>query len=73
MKGLTEMYMVRPLAVWQDKQFWKVGPVCEPQCKAKPIAFFQNQTQKVKSPLCCLSKFFINGVPNKTRFENIYR
>ena len=33
-------YNIQPLAVWEDQLFFKVGPVCDPQNRARVIAMF---------------------------------
>lgn len=34
------IYFVQPLIIWEDQQFYKVGPVADPQEKGRSFALF---------------------------------
>lgn len=65
---------MKPLTVWEDPQFFKVGPVTEPQEKGKAIAMFpkSNPDSKIHAMLFRQLLFKWNTDNNKNLKNPVY-
>lgn len=65
------MYMIQsPLAIWEDNNHFKVGPVCDPQNKASVLAMFPKTNPDSKMHAMLFKRVLYKWRTENKRLDN---